>query len=416
MAGSLALGLAGACGDDGGSGGAGANGSGGDGPEKVCIDKATLAPVPPAGLKVTFRVLDGFGDPVRPLDGSNGKDIVILNDEKDAPFGSGQEGGAISDVGVVTEVQIYSVLVLDMSDSIFNAGVVDDVLDGAETFVNSVVVTADPNFKHNVAILAFGAPDQLEIVQDFTQDGSLLLSKLDELRSDTSRGTTDLYDAYTLGIQLVDAEGDPDAVVERFVVLLTDGEHEAGAGETLRELAISAKADSPANKYVIGIRGAYNVCALEELAGPPPTCAGSLIGCREGLTCNPGTPTPASCTQFQPDVDPAALNEAFQRIADRAEGIARSNYEVGICTPVALGNSSLTIRVNVDGTEDAETLLYRPSSLGLTGAVNQCDPAAVKASDAVPIPEGGGGMGGGGGGSTSSSTTGAGGAGGQGGA
>jgi len=181
LAGTLGVGLAGACGDDGATGGAGGSGAGSSGPDKVCIDRATLAPVPPAGLKVTFRVLDGFGDPVRPLDGSNGKDIVILNDEKGTPFGTGNEGDAVSDVGVVSEVQIYSALVLDMSDSIFNAGVVDDVIDGAITFVNSVVVNADPNFRHNVAIIAFGAPEQLEIIQDFTDDGSVLLSQLEGL-------------------------------------------------------------------------------------------------------------------------------------------------------------------------------------------------------------------------------------------
>lgn len=409
----FAVGLAGACGDDSATGGAGGDGAGSStGPDKVCIDRATLAPVPPAGLKVSFRVLDGFGDPVRPLDGSNGKDIVVINDEKGTPFGSANEGDAVSDVGVVSDVQIYSALVLDMSDSIFNAGVVDDVIDGAVTFVNSVVVNADPSFRHNVAIIAFGAPDQLELVQDFTQDGNALLNELDALRSAPSRGTTDLYDAYRLGIELVDIEGDPDAVVERFVVLLTDGEHEAGAGATLRELALASKDDSTANKYVIGIRGAYNLCALEELAGPPPTCAGTLIGCRRGISCNPDTPTPDSCTQFQPDVEPGALNDAFQKIADRAEGIARSNYEVGVCTPVALGNSSLTIRVDVDGAKDSESLPYSPAKWGLTGAVNQCDATAVKNSDAVPPPEGGGGMGGGG---TGGNGTGGGGTGGAGG-
>ncbi len=384
------------CDDTAGSAGTGGSGAGLSGPERICIDKTSLVGVPPAGLKIGFRVLDGFGEPVRALDTAGGKDLQIINDEKGTPFGQGNEGDSVSDVGVVDEVQLFSVLVLDMSDSIFNGGVVGDVVDGAQAFVQQVVTNAPAGFKHNVAIIAFGQPSLIELVQDFSQDPGTLNAALEALRTSESRGTTDLYEAYISGLNLVDSMGDEDAVVERFVVLLTDGTHEAGAGEALRALALAAKRESPANKYVIGIRGTYDTCGLEELAGAPPTCTGELYGCREGITCSPDTAPPPSCTQFQADVDPAALSSAFQKIGERAAGVARSNYVVGVCTPIALGGSSVTIRVDVDGAKDSEKLDYVVSELGLTGAIQNCNAQEVKDTDVTS--QGGGGSGGGGGG------------------
>jgi hypothetical protein len=415
LSGLLAVGMAGgACGDSGSDGGGGSGGGEGlSNPGRICIDRTSLAAVPPAGLKLGFRVLDAYGDPVRPLDTATEGDVTILNDEKGTPFGQGMEGGSVSDVGQNQEIELYSVLALDMSDSIFNAGLQGQVLDGAEAFVQEVVQNAAPQFRHNVAILVFGRPDLIEVVQGFTDDAGLLFGALDDLRSSPSRGTTDLYEAYIEGLAMLEAEGDPDAVVERFLVLITDGTHEAGAEGYLRELALATKADSDANKYTVGIRGAYDACRLEELSGGPPTCAGELLGCREGINCDPNNPPPSSCTQFIPDVDPAAVAEAFRAIALRADGIAKSNYVVGVCTPVALGSSSVTIQVDVDGAVDTATLPYIPSELGLNGAVNECNAEEVKNTDVTAT--GGGGMGGGGmggGGAGGGGTGGAGGAGG----
>ena len=59
----------------------------------------------------------------------------------------------------------------------------------------------------------------VEVDMWFTADDrELLLSTLDGLRSETGRGTTNLYGAYMQAISLVDGRGASDAVVERFVV------------------------------------------------------------------------------------------------------------------------------------------------------------------------------------------------------
>lgn len=403
-------GLAG-CGDDtGGEGGGGGSTGSGSIQGRLCIDRVTPAGiVPPAGVKVGFRVLSEYGEPLRPL---VPEDVVVYNDEKGTPFGSGSEGDAVSDVAPIDEVELYSVLALDFSSSIVNNGVVDDMIDGAQAYVDAVVSKPEAKFKHNVAIVIFGTPDETGIALEFTQDASTLLARLEQLRSQPSLGSTDLYGAYVRSLEYLLDQGGTAGVVERFLVLLTDGTHEAGNAAARREAALTLKRSAPATIYTIGVQGNYDACGLEELAGRgASTCGSPLGGCREGLLCNANSPPPPSCPQFISQVDPAALEGAFQSIAERAAGISRSNYEIAVCTPVAIGSSSLTLEVTVDRARDTEVVPY--SARDLNGAVQSCDPQDVL--EAEPLPGTGGGGGGGGSATTTTTSSGAGGAGGAGG-
>jgi hypothetical protein len=412
----LSTGTAG-CDETGGTGGAGGGGVGGyDPPRKICLDKTSLQLVPPAGLKIGFRVLDDLGSPVRPLTfpATGQGDVTVINDAKGLPFGASNEGDSVSGLGTASELELYSVLVLDFSDSIVNQGLLPKVLEGARAYVAETVTKPDAQFKHKVAIVIFGKPESIILVQDFTNDDAALETTLGDLADSDGLGTTDLYDAYISSLNLVDLQGSSDAVVERFLVLISDGTHEAGAEEFLRGQAMAAKKASPATKYTIGIRGDYDACKLEELAGAPESdCGDGLRGCREGLLCDPAAPQPPSCTQFQPDVDQDALAAAFQDIAARAAGIARSNYVVGVCTPVALGTSSVTVKVDVDGAVDQATLPYNANKL--TGDLANCDATEVRDTMTTSTTTGSGGGGGGGVGGGGGGVGGAGGGGGAGG-
>lgn len=440
LVGGLSLsGLAAGCGDSSGEGGGGGggNGAGLSDPGRICIDNATIATVNDetsdtlqAGLQIRFRVLDGNGDPVRPLDTSaESTDISIINNETNIPFGAGDEGDSISAAGPPSALELYSVLVLDMSHSIFQNGLEDDVLDGARAYITEALNNAPEGVSHKIAIFAIGSPDsEKQISTDFTSSGMELGGNLDTLRNDGDRGTTDLYTSYILALRFLEdntpAANSKDLVVERFLVMISDGSHEAGNGAALRELALTEKALSPSTKIAIGLAGNLSPCALEELAGRPESdCQNPLAGCREGLSCNPETAAPASCTQYIPDVEGADIAEVFQTVATRALGIADSNYQVAVCTPVALGNSSLTLVIDVDGAQDAETLAYDADAL--SGNVQKCDPNAINGFE-IPVgeggggagggPEGGGGAGGGDAGGGGAGTGGSGGAGGAGGA
>ncbi len=335
----------------------------------LCVDRLSVKMVPPAGLKVEFRLLDCEGNPVRQLTPG---DVNVINDEKGLPFGQGGEGDSISDIGENSAVELYSVLTLDLSNSIGEGELRDAVIDGAKAFVEEVVTKQTGVLRHNVAIVAFGSPTQVTLEQDFSSDDSALNAKLEELRGSPMRGSTDLYGAYMLALDTVALKGTADAIVERFVVLMTDGTHEAGDEANRRQAALNKKEATAATVYSIGIQGNYDGCKLEELAGPQ-----SGGGCRVGAACQAGTAPPASCPNFISDVSQADLGAAFADVADKAAALARSNYAVGICTPVAFGSPSLTLDIDVDGRTASEALTYFAEGV-LTGDVNGCDVSGIQ--------------------------------------
>lgn len=414
----------GGCGDSttdatgGGGSGTGGGGEGLSNPGRICIDNArgwALEDI--SGIHLKFRVLDVNGDPIRPLvTGPNGEgDVVILNDENGLPFGGDNEGKAAIALDDPSQVEIYSVLALDFSDSIFSRDLVQDVVDGGRAYVEQAI--ANSEFPHHIAIIKIGRPDAPGTLHlpftDVQEDPDDVLAALEELRDQENLGTTDLYGAYISGLDLLDAQvSTTETVIERFLVLVTDGEHEAGNGAALREIALARKEDSLSTKITIGIQGNYDGCALEELAGQPSGCQDPLKGCRSGLTCSPEVAPPPSCTQFIPDVEPEAIASVFSDIADRASGIARSNYKAGICTPVALSAATLTIQVNVDGAQDTERFIYDAETF--SGQVDQCIAAFDTVLDYNPTepPDGGGNEGGSGTGGDASGGNGGGGSGG----
>ena len=312
----------------------------------IQIDRVNHKVYPPAGIRVTFRVLGCDGYPVKKL---TDKNVTVVNDEKDQPFGAGEEGGGASAPDLPSEFGLYSILVLDMSNSIFKNQAVNDVIDGAKVFVQKMVEEAPEELKQRVAIMVFGMPSKTQVVQDFTDDAEVLNAKLEELRASDSLGTTDLYGALTKGLNEVQAEGQGLEIVERLVVILTDGTHEAGDEENMRQAALSAKSQAEANDvtvFSIGIKGEYDEQKIKELA--------------------------SKTDYFVLAENAAVLTSVFKTIAARVAAIAESNYVVGVCTPVVFGSPSLTIKVAVDEADTSTTVAYSTESL--EGDVANCDP------------------------------------------
>ena len=125
------------------------------------IDRVNHKVYPPAGIRVTFRVLGCDGYPIKKLTEQH---VAVINDEKGTPFGAGEEGGGASAPDLPSEFGLYSILVLDMSDSIFNNEAVDDVIDGAKVFVQKMVEEAPDELKQRVAIMVFGMPKKTQVV------------------------------------------------------------------------------------------------------------------------------------------------------------------------------------------------------------------------------------------------------------
>ena len=315
----------------------------------IQIDRAKVRSYSPAGVRVNFRVLDCNGYPVQKLESSN---VVVINDEKKQPFGAGDEGGGYSAPDSPSEIALYSILALDMSDSIFGNGAVDDVVDGAKVFVRKLVSETPEGLRHRIAIMVFGMPSKTRVVQEYTDDADILNSVLEGLRDSTSLGTTDLYGTLLKAITSVSAEGLGIDVVERNIIILTDGTHEAGDEATMREKALSSKTVAEQNGttvFSIGIKGEYDEETLEELASKPD--------------------------YFVSVEDASELSAVFESISTRVKALANSNYVVGVCTPVVFGSPWLSIEITLGDAYCKYGFAY--SVDGLTGDVAHCDPEVV---------------------------------------
>lgn len=286
-------------------------------------------------------------------------DVTVINDERGADFNDSAEGGSRSAPATPSSLALMSVVALDMSDSI--AGDAErraEVIAGAKAFVDAVVRDAPSTLRHKVALVAFGRPDALETLHGFSDDATSLDAALDDLATSESRGTTDLYGAYVAAFDLATgAEASTAAagaeLIERHVVVLTDGNHEAGAAEAGRAAALAAKDDNPeVLAFSLSIGSGFDEEKLEELA--------------------------SSTFEYFNATDIDAVTEQFGDIAAGMRAIAESNYAIGVCTPVALGSPSLTVEVEAEGQTGAFQVSY--STEQLTGELVACDPVTIAGS------------------------------------
>ncbi len=153
------------------------------------------------------------------------------------------------------------------------------------------------------------------------------------------------------------AQGRNLELVERSVVFFTDGVHEASNPEPFRTDTLAAKRAAEENN---------NVTAFSVYLGAEAE-TDAIQAIRELASAGESDFRVASAD----NVD--ELTEAFEGFARKLQGIARSNYVVGVCTPVELGEGRLTVTVNVDGATDSTTVTYPTNQL--TGDVRpeSCD-------------------------------------------
>jgi hypothetical protein len=298
----------------------------------------------PAGVRVLFSVTDCEGTPVAGLEADN---FEVINNETNKPFQS--EGGSSSFMQALN-FDFYTILVLDLSYSIVNNDRLDDVIDGAKSFVKAVVEDpTDDSYKHNVAIYVFGSTSASELLVTFTQDTSVLYSALEGLRDDEGRGSTNLYGAYITAIEELNRvdNTDENRLTARSLVILTDGTHETGDESKMRREALNLAKKSEINAYAIGIKGDYAEEKLRELASRDDSFflveqASDLVG-------------------------------AFGDLANRVEEWSKSHYIMGVCSPLEGGKRSLTINITKDELVGSLKVKYEADGFSLIG----CDSSEV---------------------------------------
>ncbi|MBC8067185.1 MAG: VWA domain-containing protein [Deltaproteobacteria bacterium] len=312
----------------------------------VSIDRIHVGTVAPAGVQVRFRVLGCDGEALPRI---AEHDIVVTDRDTGERFVG--EGSSAAAPAAAASTQRFTALVLDMSSSIFASGADDDVLAAAEIFIARQVELAPAGHAQRVAIVQLGRSPQVRLVQDFTADPHLLYSAIAALGEHGPLGSTDLYGAYMLGLERLAKTGDAE-LVERSMVLVTDGTHEAGDRDNRRRLALAAEAGSDARIYTVGVGNDYD--------------AGELIALA------------SSVDTFVSVVDIDALVATFDAIGERVRARADSNYAVGVCTPVSFGHPGLTIAIDTGASRASFDVAH--GTFGLSGDTEQCAPQHIAAA------------------------------------
>ncbi|MBN2718594.1 MAG: carbohydrate-binding protein [Deltaproteobacteria bacterium] len=324
----------------------------------ICVADATPATslvlteisqlqVPPAGIRVVFSVEKDNGMPASGLTLDN---FIIINDETGQPF---NEGGGEPALGESEGTDFYTILTLDMSDSMFtpeDSNSAAEAVAAAKAFVETHVAGMVGGNSHYVAIYAFGSTAQSELVQDFTDDASLLKTQLDGLLATGSRGGTNLYGAYSASLDTLRMVDTGESLARLGMILLSDGLHESGNKEEMRSLALDSLALGGVDVYAIGMPGEYDEAELMELASNP--------------------------FYFYSKDDGATLAQKFDFIGDTMAYMTGGNYVVGVCSPLESA-SSFTVQATSGELIGSLTVAYAADAEGWTGNVSLCDEATI---------------------------------------
>jgi formylglycine-generating enzyme required for sulfatase activity len=287
--------------------------------------------VNPAGVRVLFQANDCNGDPIPDL---TDQQVEILLD--------GQSLQSEGDVGAVLTQQVdfemYSLLLLDISDSIVTSGNLGQMISSSRALVSALL-----NQGHKVAIYQFAGPSYFGEVAGFTADAEVLDAALDSMAESDGLGTTDLYGSIVKALDILDSTLPQEVLGTTTLVMFTDGTDEAMSSSPTE--AQAAVDHSQSNVFTVGLGGDVN---REEL---------QAFG-KDGF-------------QWAEDAD--ELTEAFAAVTAKVEAIANSYYLIGVCSPRVGGWRELEIRVSRGVDRGSLTVHYNADGFDIVG----CDPNAV---------------------------------------
>jgi Mg-chelatase subunit ChlD len=267
----------------------------------------------PGKITLFFSLQTGEGEPVPNLPEKNFK--LFEDDSELSDFESKRRF-----LNPEQDYAIESLLLLDMSGSIIESGHLPDLLDAAEDFVAEVA----PGKQMAVAI--FDGREDIQVVQGFTSNVSVLQEKIRGLKShkvvDTS---TNLYGAVVKALESLDKRSEDRPLYAAFLTVFTDGTHRAGTGggypnqkEVLKKVNASDHA-----VFTIGLGGEIDEAVLQSIG-------------KNGF---------ARADKIED------LADAFDQISKRLQDSANSYYALIYCSPARAGKHTFKVRVTWDELE-----------------------------------------------------------------
>jgi hypothetical protein len=319
-----------------------------DGPGGLtCLElqNAAVTEYPPAGLRVTFRLLDCEGLPVGKLSAGQ---VTVINDDTGQPFGAGHDEPMVSEPLSARDLDLRLLLLVDLSSSALNLGLAPNILQAARTLVTALAQS--PARTVRVALWTMGSPSKTVQVLDFTSDLDQVLASLTQLEASPGLGARDLYGGFTKGLNAL-AQLEGTGSDQKVLALFAAGLHETGGAAALAQQAVQLRQglESSEGLQVLVLGSADSgFSSLQQLASRPEYAFNT---------------TGADWAQVAGKAGKALSN---------ALG---SNYVLGVCTPLVFGSPTLTLDVKVGTASVAKQLPY--SVEGFTGDLSQCDPKVL---------------------------------------
>jgi hypothetical protein len=254
----------------------------------------------------------------------------------------------------------YTLLLVDMSGSIVEANQVPQVVSAATLFTDKV------GKYQKVAVSAFDGSPELTSITPFTESGAAAQGGLERLSSFKPKDpSTNLHGAVVKGLEALQRAlaQEPKPLKFGTLVVFSDGTDRANRvtrDEMKKVLRDERYKDFEV--YAIGVGAEMKDSRLDEIG-------------------RSGTVT---------ENDPAKMNEAFDRIATRIEGMTQRYYLLSYCTPSRAGEHEVRIEAKTETGSGSLTYKFNADGFG-----PNCDPNTPPAFDlAHPVEPKGSGSGG----------------------
>ncbi len=238
---------------------------------------------------------------------------------------------------------MYTLLLLDVSGSITESGEADKLVEAAKQFTESV------GQHQKVAVYAFDGEEKLHPVVPFTETQGKAEGGIEKLRTYKPKDpSTNLHGAVILGIRELKEALDKDKKPLKFgtLVVFSDGSDRAARfsrDEMNTELDLLEYANY--EMFAIGVGAEIEKAKLDDIG-------------RDG-------------TELV--ADDAAVQSAFEKIADRIERHMKRFYLLSYCTPARKGEHIVEIVANSTEPKGHGSLEYNFNADGF-GPPPECDP------------------------------------------
>lgn len=274
---------------------------------------------PRSKYSVFFKVDDGSG----PVTDLVIEDIEVEDNDQVIAFESENE--------LLPDPQSFGyhiVLVADLSESVTESDDLPQVKEAMTAFVNTILIENNSEVGETfVSLYYFDGDPSLVQLQDFTTDGQLLLSAIDNINSDLTRdNSTNLYGAFVSGANIIKSRvsNSPKLIDVGAMVVFTDGQDLAGLKTREEaESAVDGLEDDP-NKievYTIGVGATADDDVLDALG---------YSGYFDAQNFTDLTPT-------------------FETIANELNAEVNSYYKLEYCSPRRAGQTQIRIEITKPG-------------------------------------------------------------------